>query len=314
MRGGKEERWARIETQRNISKLEMAKKKKTTKNKRRKAVEQPSKEASPGFYLAECLAEYKRLHNLGVVLKRKAPAESDEILKQLLPLLDVTEKNLIQNSGAFGDVEIDQDFESQLLSNLPVVSSSTEVLGSPAPPVPVYGDQTHDASTNVALGHEMRHLSTVLHPAEMKWFIAEMTADIVEGAPVTHTDISDAVIASIVPSTAQKLALQADAQYKYTTAQFLQVYSKLRHVVLEHKLMQAGAQADALVLAASGLKIDPLTEEDKSTPVSAVDALQKWGNLLPMLPGFSGLGELSGSDEDDDRFENGGQDRSRLRR
>lgn len=281
----------------------MAKKKKTKTKKSRKSPEENSREFPDEDFLTQCLKTLQCDDRAGIELVRAEPEESDETLRELLPLLNPEEQKILSTSGAFGDVSLREPALDDI-SEMYCLRKCCEISGTPAPPVPVHGGETtRTESTKVALGQELRHLNTILHPAEMKWFIAELTADFLEGAPVTHTDISDAVIASIVPSTAQKLALQADAQYKYTTAQFLQVYSKLRHVVLEHKIMQTGAKADATFLAASDIPIDPLTEQDKRTPVSAVDALQMWGNLLPMLPGFSGLGSVSESEAEEDEVE-----------
>lgn len=222
-------------------------------------------------------AAIELLDNKGLRLQHTEP--DNALLAQLKPLVSSEEFDVLRLSGAFGEVISDPTPEfSEFLKSDEYRKYAFEGIASsshfrrPPPPVPVFAEFP-GKSSSMALAGELRYLNTVLHPAEMRWLVAELACDSLEGAPVTHTDISDAVIASIAPSTAQKVAFQADAQYKYTTAQFLQVYMRMRHVVLEHKIILAGAKADALLLALSPLETESFLPEDEG-PVSAVEALR----------------------------------------
>ena len=270
--------------------------------KRKKA--QPKKqdaagdaESSEDAFLQSCLAEIANEETRGITLRRKAdsadPTEpaasaaggeaaagdqdgSAGLLSELAGLCTPEEMKILSESGAFGDVELQirPGGEEPLLYRQGVTNQGPlPQYRAPPPPVPIYGEKPGAASSE-SLGQELRYLSTVMQPAETRWLVAELASDLLEQSPVTHTDISDAVIASIAPSTAQKVAFMADAQYKYTTAQFLQVYLKMRHVVLEHKIMLASARADAMLLAGSGRDYPPLRPEDRASPVSAVHALR----------------------------------------
>lgn len=223
------------------------------------------------------LAAIQFLDSKGLGLQHTNP--ENVLLAQLKPLVSSEEYDILRLSGAFGEVTSNPTpgFSEFLKSNeyrkfaFEGIASSSH-FRRPPPPVPVFAEFS-GKSSSIALAGELRYLNTVLHPAEMRWLVAELACDSLEGAPITHTDISDAVIASITPSTAQNVAFQADAQYKYTTAQFLQVYMRMRHVVLEHKIILAGAKADALLLSLSPIEKECLIPNDE-LPVSAVEALR----------------------------------------
>lgn len=241
----------------------------------RKKARKPKTENEPDaaeVAFATAVEDMQRLDEYGV--KVKVTGETDSAtLEALRPLLSAEEFRVLRETGVYTDVALDAPYVPKSLPyEFPASGVRSAPLAMPIMALP--DDAPRAAAQDAALGQEIRHLGTLLTPCEYKQLLTILIFEHVDRQPLTHTDVSDFVMIAIAPSLAQKLASELDAQYKYTTAQFVQVYMKLRHVILGQKIMLESAHVDALVYLLSPYKLEPLRPEDE-TPVSAVRALRR---------------------------------------
>ena len=227
--------------------------------------------------LESSLEDIQRLDELGIGVQVGNPTsdENATILACLESTLNPEELKYIKESGTFNDITLDCE---NVPKSLPYEFPGSAVRSSPLP-VPVVAKPVLEEQLrrqDELMGLEIRHLSALLEPAEFRTLLIKLITEQKCGRPVTHTDISDYVMHCVAPSMAEKLTLALDAQYKYTTAQFVQVYNKLRHVVLANKIMLEDARVNALAYILADLPQPQATLPDgEQTPVSAVKALRK---------------------------------------
>lgn len=172
------------------------------------------------------------------------PGPPSAELKALCSVLPDNEYQLLRESGAFNDVELNTGSLDELIAVHEIYDTEPNVSESP---VPVYSAVSETPPDELAF--DLRYISTELRPAEIRAVLSEVIWRELNGDSMSHLDLSDTVANSIGPSLARNAAVHSDADFGLSTVQYLRVYRLLRYAQASYHVSLCLARLDALLAA-----------------------------------------------------------------